>query len=167
MPPIQWEDCMANSVEPRRRALYPLLGDLPDRSRSVGGRLVARETRDDYVLEKLVLDLNGIEPVPAYFVRPKEAVGRVPVVLYNHAHGGDYVLGKDELLIGRSALQQPPYAVALTARGYAALAIDAWTFGERRGRTESETFKQMLWQGQVLWGMMVYDSLKAIDYLAA
>jgi dienelactone hydrolase len=24
----------------------------------------------------------------------------------------------------------------------------------------------MLWQGQVLWGMMVYDSLRAIDYLA-
>jgi len=41
-----------------------------------------------------------------------------------------------------------------------------WTFGERRGRTESETFKEMLWNGQVLWGMMVYDSLRAVDYLA-
>jgi dienelactone hydrolase len=88
------------------------------------------------------------------------------VVLYNHAHGGDYVLGKDELLAGRSALQAPPYADALTARGYAVLAVDTWLFGERRGRSESEVFKQMLWQGQVLWGMMVYDSLRAIDYLA-
>jgi dienelactone hydrolase len=87
-------------------------------------------------------------------------------VLYNHAHGGDYVLGKDELLAGRSALQAPPYADALTARGYAVLAVDTWLFGERRGRSESEVFKQMLWQGQVLWGMMVYDSLRAIDYLA-
>ena len=25
----------------------------------------------------------------------------------------------------------------------------------------------MLWRGQVLWGMMVYDSLRAIDYLVA
>ena len=42
-----------------------------------------------------------------------------------------------------------------------------WNFGERRGRTESELFKEMLWKGQVLWGMMVYDSLMALDYLAS
>ncbi len=150
----------------RRQLLYELLGDLPDRSRPVGARLVDEETRDGYIVEKLVLDLNGIEPVPAYFVRPRQANGRLPVVLYNHAHGGDYGLGKEELLAGRAGLQSPPYAAALTARGYAALAIDAWVFGERRGRSESEVFKQMLWQGQVLWGMMVYDSLRAIDYLA-
>ena len=28
-------------------------------------------------------------------------------------------------------------------------------------------FKGMLWQGQVLWGMMVYDSLRAVDWLAS
>jgi acetyl esterase/lipase len=27
-------------------------------------------------------------------------------------------------------------------------------------------FKEHLWHGRVLWGMMVYDSLKALDYLA-
>jgi dienelactone hydrolase len=26
-------------------------------------------------------------------------------------------------------------------------------------------FKAMLWQGQVLWGMMVYDSIRALDFL--
>ncbi len=54
----------------------------------------------------------------------------------------------------------------MTRRGYAALCIDTWAFGERRGRTESEIFKQMLWTGRVMWGMMVYDSLRAVDYLA-
>ena len=150
----------------RRRELYGLLGELPDRDRPIAARTIAEEDRPGYVLETLVLDLNGFEPVPAYFVRPRAATGRLPAVLYNHAHGGDYVLGKDELLAGRSALQRPPYAEALTARGYAALAVDAWAFGERRGRTESETFKGMLWEGRVLWGMMVYDSLRALDYLA-
>jgi dienelactone hydrolase len=110
------------------------------------------------------LDLNGIEPVPAYFVRPKTNA-RVPIILYNHAHGNDYTLGKEELLIARGSLQQPPYAEALTAAGYAVLCADMWLFGERRGRTESELFKEMLWKGQVLWGMMVYDSLRALDYL--
>jgi hypothetical protein len=126
---------------------------------------VAEEEREGYILEKLVLDLNGTERVPAYFVRPKEASGPLPCVLFNHAHGHNYVLGKDELLIGRSALQDPPYAEALTSAGYSALCIDTWAFGERRGRTESEIFTEMLWNGQVMWGMMVHDSLRAIDYL--
>lgn len=155
-----------NEPSPKRRQeLFELLGDLPDRDRPVSAVTVGQEAREGMIIETLVLDLNGVESVPAYFVRPKAATGRLPVVLYNHAHGGDYVLGKDELLAGRSALQKPPYAQALAARGCASLAIDAWLFGERRGRTESELFKQMLWHGQVLWGWMVYDSLRAIDYL--
>ena len=151
--------------EARREQLYDLMGDLPDRSREITTRLVAVEERETYVLEKLVLDLNGVEDVPAYFVKPVAGDAPFPTILYNHAHGGDYVLGKDELLEGRRALQDPPYAEALAGQGYAALCIDTWAFGERRGRTESEIFKVMLWHGQVMWGMMVYDSLLAIDYL--
>lgn len=153
--------------EARRRQLYGLLGDLPDRSRPISATKVGEEERDSYVVERLTLDLNGTEPVPAYFVRPRKTGYPLPAILYNHAHGGDYVLGKDEVLVGRSALHSPPYAEALTRRGYVALCIDAWAFGERRGRSESEVFKQMLWMGQVMWGMMVYDSLRALDYLAS
>jgi len=153
--------------EEQRKTLYGLLGDLPDRSRGIEAVKVAEEVSSEYVLEKLVLDLNGIEPVPAYLVRPRNREGPVPAVLYNHAHGGDYELGKDELLYGRDALQKPPYAETLAENGFAALCVDAWAFGERRGRSESEIFKHMLWHGQVMWGMMVYDSLRAIDYLVS
>jgi dienelactone hydrolase len=156
---------MTKEFEVRRAELYSLLGDLPPRERPISATLVASEERDGYKLEKLSLDLNGFESVPAYFVKPKTASGPLPTVLYNHSHGGNYVLGKDELLIGREYLQPPPYAEALTRAGYAALCCDMWLFGERRGRTESELFKEMLWKGQVLWGMMVYDSLRAVDYL--
>lgn len=157
---------METDAAERRRDLYGLLGDLPPRSHPLGVRLVTREEREGFIVETLVLDLNGIEPVPAFFVRPTEQAGPLPVILYNHAHGGDYALGKDELLRGRSALQQPPYAEILTGLGYAALCIDTWAFGERRGRSEGEIFREMLWSGQVMWGMMVYDSLRALDYLA-
>lgn len=151
----------------QREQLYELLGDLPDRDREISVSTVATESRPGYVLERLVLDLNGIEAVPACFVRPHEQSGPLPTVLYNHAHGGDYVLGKDELLDGREALCDPPYAEALTAEGYSALCFDTWAFGERRGRTEAEIFKHMLWHGQVMWGMMMYDSLRAVDYLVS
>jgi len=153
--------------EVKRLQLYKLLGDLPDRARKISAVKIAEEQRDSYILEKLMLDLNGIELVPAYFVRPQKQEGQAPAILYNHAHGGNYELGKDELLIGHDGLQKPPYAEVLTQRGYCALCIDAWSFGERRGRSESEIFKQMLWSGQVMWGMMVYDSLCAIDYLVS
>lgn len=159
-------DTTRDTTSVRRQELYALLGDLPPRTGPPTARTIAEERYDAYTLETLVLDLNGLEAVPALFVRPHHAAGRVPVVLYNHAHGGDYRLGKTELVRGRDALQPPPYAQALAERGYGALCIDAWAFGDRRGRTESAIFKEMLWRGQVMWGMMVFDSLRAIDYLA-
>lgn len=158
---------MHKNQESERQALYALLGDLPPRDRAISAQVVDRAERDEYLLEKLALDLNGVEDVPAYLVKPKHCDRPVPCILYNHAHGSAYDLGKDELIVGRDLLQEPPYAQMLTAQGYAALCIDTWCFGERRGRTESETFKEMLWKGQVLWGMMVYDSLRALDYLVS
>ncbi len=148
-----------------RQLLYSLLGDLPDRNRPISAQTVDSETFPNYHLEKLLLDLNGFEIVPAYFVKPLDTKGPLPTVLFNHSHGGEYGIGKDELLNGRVYSQKTPYVEALTKAGYAVLCIDHWCFGERQGRTEAETFKQMLWQGQVLWGMMVYDSLRAVDYL--
>jgi dienelactone hydrolase len=150
----------------RRKELYDLLGDLPDRKRPVSGKVLSVSKEKTYVLEKLELDLNGIETVPAYLVKPLRGESW-PCILYNHAHGGDYKLGKDEIIQGREQLQQPPYAETLAERGIAALCMDTWLFGERCGRTESEIFKQMLWNGQVLWGMMVYDSLHAVDYIVS
>jgi dienelactone hydrolase len=149
----------------RRRELYSMLGELPPRERPIAGKKRNEETRDGYVLETWDLDLNGIETVPAYFARPRTVTGRVPAVLFNHSHGGGYKIGKLEFVDGRSYLQPVPYAKVLTDLGYAALCIDAWVFGERSHMTEADMFKAMLWRGQVLWGMMVYDGLRALDWL--
>jgi dienelactone hydrolase len=161
---------MLSFKQERRSELFRLLGDLPPVTKDpIPAKLVLEEEREGYVLEKLVLYLNGAEPVPAYFVKPKHIEGPTPVILYNHAHGGLYEVGKDELLNGTDYLQQPSYAVELTKMGFSALCIDMWGFGDRygHGKTESEYFKEMLWNGQVLWGMMVYDSLQAARYLAS
>jgi dienelactone hydrolase len=175
----------------RREELYALLGELPDRHRPIVAQRVGQIETVHYVLERLALDLNGIELVPAYFARPRPQspaldkgrdaqspplnkggargvageTARLPTVLYNHSHGGEYEIGKEELLAGRHYMHQPAYAEVLTEMGYNVLCIDAWAFGERRGRGESAIFKEMLWRGRVMWGMMVYDSLRAVDYL--
>lgn len=150
-----------------RQQLYRLLGDLPPRDRKISAKVVGTEERPTYILERLILDLNGVEPVPAFFVKPKQLAGKVPVVLYHHAHGGDYKLGKDEFLVGRKAIANPPYAEFLTSMGYCGLCADTWVFGERATNAEPDVFKHMLWHGQVMWGMMVYDSLRAVDYLVS
>ncbi len=155
----------AASESGRAKELYGLLGKLPPRDHKVSAQLVSTEDRGAYTLEKLVLDLNGIESAPAYFAKPKGKTGRLPTVLFNHSHGGGYKIGKTEFIEGREYLNNPPYAEFLTSLGYNALCFDTWIFGERAKQTELETFKNMLWHGQVLWGMMVYDSLKAVDYL--
>ena len=152
-------------AQSRRQDLYRLLGRLPPRDRKVGATLVSTEDRGSYILEKLVLDLNGEEPAPAYFARPKGVSGRQPTVLFNHSHGGGYKIGKAEFIDGREYLGKPAYAEFLTSLGYNALCFDAWIFGERSGRAELDMFKDMIWPGRVLWGMMVYDALKAVDYL--
>ncbi|MBM4047433.1 MAG: alpha/beta hydrolase [Planctomycetes bacterium] len=157
----------AKRQETEREKLWGLLGDLPPRERPISAEKVAEEQHPAYTIERLMLDLNGIELVPAYFVRPKRLKGRAPAVLFNHSHGGNYLQGKEELVVPNNYLQRPAYAEALAREGYCSLCIDTWNFGERRGRTESELFKEMLWRGQVLWGMMMYDSVRAVDYLVS
>jgi hypothetical protein len=149
-----------------RDKLYSLLGDLPVHDRPVSGEIIAEKDCGTYVLESLLLDLNGIEPVPAYVAKPKNASGKLPCVIYNHYHGGLYHIGKNEFVTDqRPYIYGESYAKALTDQGYIALCIDCWNFGERSGRDETELFKEMLWKGQVLWGMMVYDYLRSVDYM--
>ncbi len=151
--------------EQRREVLYQLLGRLPDRDRSISVEVISRADSGEMIVEKLLMDLNGFEKVPAYFTKPKNSSGKIPAILFNHSHFGQYHVGKNEFLYGREEMQRPPYALTLARQGYAGLCIDSWGFGERYGLSESEIFKKMLWRGQVMWGMMVYDNLRALDYL--
>lgn len=155
---------MLERVEARRAELHALLGPLPEAAGPPAARLVSCEERDCYTLEKLVLDLNGVEDVPAYLAFPPALAARpMPVVIYNHAW--NFELGKNELLQGGAGAQQRPYVEALTAAGFAVFCADMWSFGERRGTSESALFKELLWKGQVLWGLRVFDTLRALDYL--
>ncbi|ANF96322.1 dienelactone hydrolase family protein [Paenibacillus bovis] len=146
--------------------LLALLGDLPEQY-TLDSELLWQEERDGYHLETLLLDLNGMEKVPAYVAVPSSGEGPFPLVVFNHSHGGDYTNGKREFLRSSPYLQQPSFAEVLTGMGYAACCIDMWCFNERGGRTESETVKEMLWNGQVLWGMMLHDNRRLLDYMCS
>lgn len=159
-----------SSYQQRRRAdLWGLLGDLPWQHEPAPPKLVSREEHDQFTLERLVLDLNGIEPVPALLLIPKRLQRPAPGLLFIHWHAGMYGLGKEQLLKGTSV--QPAYAPVLAEMGIVTLAIDSWCFGERQHDTnghrgEEDAFKLMLWRGQVLFGMMMFDEFRALSYLA-
>lgn len=144
--------------------LQQLLGDVPS-DQPITATLLKQEERDGYRLESLLLDLNGIERVPAYIAKPLQGDGPFPLVVFNHSHGGDYANGRNEFVRSSPYLQQISFAKALTDMGYAACCIDMWAFNERGGKTESELVKEMLWQGQVIWGMMLYDNRRMVDYM--
>ncbi len=152
----------------RRKELWSLLGDLPEK-RPPKSVLRKKEKKEGYTLEHLELDLNGIETVPALLLIPDKIAAPAPGMMYIHWHGGNYPAGKSELLRDTGVLE--PYAPVYAEKGIVALAIDSWCFGERMpypdngGLGEHDTFKEMLWKGQVLWGMMMFDELQALNYL--
>ena len=162
-------DSFTMEQERRRWELWNLLGDLPWDHQPAPPRVIKTEKHEGYTLERLVLDLNGIEPVPALLLIPDRRQPRAPGLLFIHWHAGQYDLGKEQLLEGTSV--QPAYAPVCVEKGLVTLAIDSWCFGQRKQEVnghqgEEDTFKLMLWRGQVLWGMMMFDEMRALSYLA-
>ncbi len=147
-----------------RERLASYLGDLPPADQPP--RILERKVQQLSwaVREDLLLDLNGLEPVPGVIYTPLSA-GPHPLVICEHAHGGAYEIGKRELSEGIPYMQNPPYAEVLTSLGFTAASIDAWGFGSRKRTGESKLFKYFLWKGSSLWGMMVHDTLRFLDLM--
>ena len=174
--PVSSADWLAQRAAIRER-LHALLGDLPPRPK-VQPATLWREDRGTHWLEKFEFENGAAETVRGYLFLPKHAAAdrKVPGVLYCHWHGGQYDIGKDELL-GTNATPVPPGA-ALAEAGLAVLGIDACGFGERNGAGpdgstqrgsagEMTAAKFNLWAGRTLWGMILRDDRIALDILTS
>ena len=161
-----------------RGLLWKMLGDLPPRPAKPAVKIVSRDDKGDYFLEKFEFDNGAGETVRGYCFLPKLATSakRAPAILYCHWHGGQYDVGKQEMLQANAT----PVAAgpALAKKGYVVLGIDACCFGERNGngpdgKTQKGSNGEMtaakfnLWMGRTLWGMIIRDDLMALDYLCA
>ncbi len=162
-----------------RATLWTLLGTLPPRPAPPAVTTLSREDKGDHWLEKFTFDNGAGDAVPGYCFLPKSAsaMKKAPAILYCHWHGGQYDIGKDELLGVNKAIPRAP-GETLAGLGYVVLGIDACGFGERNGRGpdgpqqkgsagEMSAAKFNLWLGRTLWGMIVRDDLMALDILAA
>lgn len=157
-----------------RDTLIRVMGKLPPRPHVAAVKILSREDKGDYILEKFEFDNNAGAIVPGYYLIPNDDKGPHPAVFYCHWHGGNYDLGKQEIFTTHHTPQIP--AEALIKAGYVVMAIDAYCFGERSGRgpgggqemgsaEEMSASKKELWFGRSLWAMMVRDDLMALDYL--
>lgn len=160
-----------------RSAIYTLLGDLPP-AFTPPLKVVGHEAHSGFAAQKFTFT-NGLgDAVYGYLLLPDQPTGAA--VLYCHYHGGRYFLGKGELFtdpgFGGVWEGQTPRGTALARAGYVVLAIDSYAFGEREqhsiggtrysgGDAEHALFKQFLWQGRTLWGMMLHDDLLALNLL--
>jgi dienelactone hydrolase len=162
-----------------RTTLQSLLGTFPPRPAVPEVTTISREEKNGYVLEKFRFE-NGLGmTVPGYLFLPTGATAsgkRSPAILYCHWHGGQYDIGKEEML--QTNATPVPAGPTLAQLGYAVLGIDACCFGERNGEgpggtTEKGSAGEMtaakfqLWAGRSLWGVMVRDDLMALDYLCS
>jgi len=161
-----------------RAKLNELLGDLPPRPPVSAFQVIAKEDKGTYTLETIQFDNGAGEMVKGFLFIPKTATAQTqaPAILYCHWHGGQYDIGKNELL-GTNATPVAP-GPALAEAGYVVLGIDAPCFGERNGQGpdgpqqkgsagEMTAAKFHLWAGRTLWGMILRDDLTALDYLCS
>jgi len=122
---------------PSRRAVGLLATSVVAHARPA--KLVRTEKRDGYVLERLILDLNGSSPCPPC-PDPRPPARARPRPAVHHWHGA-CTARQGAASVGVDV--QPAYAPSCAEKGIVALAIDSWCFGERKraanGRSVSRT----------------------------
>jgi dienelactone hydrolase len=157
-----------------KETLVKLLGDIPPRPQKPEVRIVSREARNGYVIEKFLIYNEVDSWIPGYLAIPTGIKGRIPVILGLHGHSSS-----KENIMGYDSNTAQDVTALLVSHGYAVMAIDSYFNGERLGTgpageterqqrgsdQEMSQFKINLWFGRSLWGMQLRDEQIALDYL--
>ncbi len=118
--------------------------------------------QDGVIIKELSL---GPRRIPALCLEPECPPTSPRGILYCHAHGNAYGIGKSEVTQGRPALLDP-LGLTLARAGATVLCPDLAGFGDRQKEgTESALAKAALWSGRPLIGQMVGDLFLALEVL--
>jgi len=134
------------------------LGRLPERT-PLAPQIVGRHDFGDYTLENVVFYSRPDFPVTANLYRPKNAAaGRTPAVLCPIGHTLD---------LGKAYGMYQTRCIKLVKMGFVVLVYDPIGHGERavEGNNHHEAGFALLPLGQTVAGWMVWDSMRAIDFL--
>ncbi len=156
------------------RKVVESLGDLPTRPSPCKARLITRELRPGYTVEKVAIDNGADGEVTALLLVPEKRQKPAPAILWLHSSTPD----KTQILIPNSNGGAEPLGETFVKAGYVVLSPDAYWHGDRvgmgpsgmaeQGRPEQESLHKLhLWLGRTLWGMFVRDDQVALDYLCS
>lgn len=170
------DECRAWQREFRAKLMELLKDPQPPSKWAVVRQAEVR--RDDHVREELLLQADGVPPVPLHVLRPTRSPGPWPIVLCVHGHGPfghDAVAGKDDDPAVAKAIAESNYDYArqLVREGFLTAAPCLTPFGRRLGDRAAYgnqdpcavTFIRMQLFGRVLIGDNLRDLLWTIDYL--
>jgi dienelactone hydrolase/lysophospholipase L1-like esterase len=165
-----WRDARRET----HRLVVQSLGDLPPRPAPLQARLISREVRRGYTIEKVAIP-NGVDnTISALLLIPDVRPQPAPAILWLHSSTPD----KTQIIIPNTNGGQESLGEAFVRAGYIVFSPDAYWHGDRVGtgpagpletlRSEQESlFKLNLWLGRTLWGMFVRDDQIALDYLCS
>jgi lysophospholipase L1-like esterase/dienelactone hydrolase len=158
------------------------LGELPPRPRPQRVRVVSRELRRGYTLERVAIDDGPQGELSALVLVPDKRPKPAPAILWLHSSTPD----KNQLLTPNTNGGAEPLGEAYMHAGYVVVAPDSYSYGNRADQTvggpmeayrretrdtyrlaEDSMVKFNLWFGRTLWGMMVRDDQIALDYLCS
>lgn len=156
------------------RKVLEAMGDLPPRPSPDRARIVSRELRPGYVLERIEQDNGAGNVVSSLLLLPEGVERSAPAVLWLHSSTPD----KTQVITPGTNGGEEALGEALARKGYVVMAPDAYWHGDRvgtgpAGARETLTNEQLslhklnLWLGRTLWGMFVRDDQIALDYLCS
>lgn len=164
---------LGGDVDGARRLTQSVLRDLLGRF-PVSGELVPEVTErvdlGDVVREKVRYQAEPGEWIPAFLFTPRDYRAPGPAILCLHQHNGQFDLGKSEPA-GLAGNPEQFFALELARRGYLTLAPDFLCFEERRhprldgAAYERFEFTRRLVDGSTLQAKMLFDAMRAVDYL--
>ena len=148
----------------QRKKLFKLLKINKNECKFVNANLIFKKNFKNNILEDWEFTNLNNEKIPAYFIKPQNKK-TYPGIIYCHAHGGKYSMGRSELIKGRKSLLNN-YGSFLSSLGYASLCIEMPCFGRRQKPNESSLAKALSWQGKTLYGKMISELISGVDFLS-
>jgi len=150
-----------------RDSLRSWTGPLPEKT-PLNARITGRIERRDYRIEKLIYESRPGFPVSASLYLPKNRAGPLPAVLNVIGHSP----------AGKASVDVQRRSIAQARKGFVALTIDGLGQGERRigdyascGRMPGSVHRvigmQAFLSGTHLFNFMVWDAIRAVDYLCS
>jgi len=153
---ITVENWNTKKDEVRERLSYCLgLNNLPPKS-DLNAKSVGIIERNDYFIEKVIFETFDAIFVPSHLYIPKNISSPAPAILHIPGHW----LENSKM---ESDIQK--CCINLTKHGFIVLNIDQMDQGERRNNWKVHGHIESLLVGITQLGMMIYENIKAIDYL--